>query len=427
MMKNSYRNKAGALLMAGLLLTAQTVQAAPVALTLEESVQRALMTNPTIKIADATREQALGSLREAKGGAGPALTYTHTDARTKSATDIKTDNFSNTFSASYKIYSGGYVTGKINQAKENYTSSELGVDKSLQQIKYDATNGYYSALAARNMVGLGQESVDRLQAHLQNVQAQFAVGTVAKVDVLRSEVELAQAQQTLTKAQNAYDLAIASLNNVVGLPLGTEVELKEELGYAQDSRQLNDCITYSLTNRPEVLQAQSSVKAAQAGVQAAKSGNLPTVSVVGKENWYDNSFGGDDNNNWSLTLQTAFNVFDSGVTSGQIKQAEAVLIKAQETQRQTRDSVQLDVRNAYLSLREAEKRIDTSKVAVVKAEEDYKIAQVRYQAGVGTNIDVMDSQVALTTAKTNYVQALYDYNTYRAQLDKAMGISVTGR
>lgn len=426
-MRRVWGRKAGTAFL-GLMLMASSVQAAPVALTLEESVQRALATNPTIKIADASREQALGALRTAQGGAGPALTYTHTDARTKSASTFRTDDsFGNTFSATYKIYSGGYVTGTIKQAKANYTSSELGVDKSLQQIKYDATNGYYSALAARNVVALDQESVDRLQAHLDNVQAQFAVGTVAKVDVLRSEVELAQAQQTLTKAQNAYNLAIASLNNVVGLPLGTELDLKEELAYMADARQLEECIVYSLDNRPEVLQADASVKAAQGGLQAAKSGNLPTVSVVGKENWYDDSFAGGNNNNWSLTLQTSLNVFDAGVTSGQIKQAEAALLKAKETQRQTRDSVQLDVRNAYLSLREAEKRIDTSKVAVVKAEEDYKIAQVRYRAGVGTNIDVMDSQVALTTAKTNYVQALYDYNTYRAQLDKAMGISVTIR
>ena len=75
-------------------------------------------------------------------------------------------------------------------------------------------------------------------------------------------------------------------------------------------------------------------------------------------------------------------------------------------------------------MQEAEKRIDTTKVAVVQAEEDYKIAQVRYSAGVGTNLDVMDSQVALTQAKTNYIQALYDYNTSKAKLEKAMGIPV---
>ncbi|MEG1160133.1 MAG: TolC family protein, partial [Acidaminococcaceae bacterium] len=105
-------------------------------------------------------------------------------------------------------------------------------------------------------------------------------------------------------------------------------------------------------------------------------------------------------------------------------QARGNRYKAEEAYRQTTDNVQLDVRNSYLNLKEAEKRISTSYVAVAKAEEDYHIAQVRYQAGVGTNTDVIDAQVALTQAKTNYVQALYDYNTSNATLERAMGIPV---
>jgi len=98
--------------------------------------------------------------------------------------------------------------------------------------------------------------------------------------------------------------------------------------------------------------------------------------------------------------------------------------KQTEQARQSRDSVQLEVRQAFLNMKEAEKRIETSKVAVDKAEEDFKIAQVRYSAGVGTNLDVIDAQLALTQAKTNNIQALYDYNTSKAKLDKAMGIPV---
>ncbi|MDD3395805.1 MAG: TolC family protein, partial [Acidaminococcaceae bacterium] len=118
------------------------------------------------------------------------------------------------------------------------------------------------------------------------------------------------------------------------------------------------------------------------------------------------------------------NIFDSGVTASKVAAARADKVKAEETYRQTTDSVQLDVRNNYLSLREAEKRIATSQTAVSQAEEDYRISILRYQAGVGTNTDVMDAQVALTQAKNNYIQALYDYNTSGAQLDKAMGVPV---
>ena len=95
---------------------------------------------------------------------------------------------------------------------------------------------------------------------------------------------------------------------------------------------------------------------------------------------------------------------------------------AKESYRQDTDAVQLDVRNCYFNLREAEKRISTTQVAVAKAEEDYHIAQVRYEAGVGTNTDVLDAQVALREARNNFNTALYDYNTSKSALQTAMGI-----
>ena len=97
---------------------------------------------------------------------------------------------------------------------------------------------------------------------------------------------------------------------------------------------------------------------------------------------------------------------------------------AEETYRDTVNSVELEVRSNYLGLREAEKRISTTQVAVAKAEEDFHIAQVRYMAGVGTNLDVIDAQVALTEAKTNFVNALYDYNTSKIALETSMGVPV---
>lgn len=118
------------------------------------------------------------------------------------------------------------------------------------------------------------------------------------------------------------------------------------------------------------------------------------------------------------------NIFDSGVTLSKVHSAEEKLVQAEETYRDTVNSVELEVRSNYLNLREAEKRISTTQVAVAKAEEDFHIAQVRYMAGVGTNLDVIDAQVALTEAKTNFVNALYDYNTSKIALETSMGVPV---
>lgn len=116
-----------------------------------------------------------------------------------------------------------------------------------------------------------------------------------------------------------------------------------------------------------------------------------------------------------------WNIFDSGVTGAKVKQAESSLNKAREQAVETGNSVELEVRQADLSMKEAEKRIGATQVAVDKAKEDLKIAQTKYYAGAGTNLDVIDAQLALVQAGTNYTEALYDYNTNQAKLQKAIG------
>lgn len=425
-----------------LVFNAGTGFAAPLELSLDESVIMALKNNPAVKIAEADKEKAAGSLTEARAGKLPSVGLTHKETRTANApssvvTDYTTtpftratipgsinDKYDNSASISLPLYTGGRAEGLIGQAKLNLGSADQGVSLSKQQLKLDATSAYFGLLQARNMVQLNQESVDRLAAHLQNVQLQYEVGTVAKTDVLRSEVELANAQQNLIKAQNGYDLAVASLNNVIGMPLDTEIKVKEELKYSKFNTSLEDSIKYAMEKRPDYIQATTGIDVAKKGVDVAKAGLRPSVTLTGYQDWNDQDFPGNDNNNWGVALTASMNILDSGLTHGKVKQAEAGLDKAAEQARQKKDAVQLEVRSSYLNMQEAEKRIETSQVAVDKAEEDYKIAQVRYSAGVGTNLDVIDAQVALTQAKTNYVQALYDHNTSKAQLEKAMGVPV---
>ena len=413
------------------LMSAQTAFAAAVEINLDKAIEMALKTNPTVKISEADSSVAKAQKDEAKASRWLSIDYTHKTARggyydpdPSSSQYAPRNSHTNGFTASIPLYTGGKLSGTIEQAVQNYKSSEYGVDESYQAVKLSATNGYYAVLQAIDTVKLSKDSVERLSAHLQNVQAQYDVGVVAKVDVLRSQVELADAEQTLIKAQNAYDLAVADLNNIIGLPHGTDLKVTESLQYNKYDNPMENCINFALANRPELFQAEAGIEAAKAAVKVAKSGYMPQVAASASNDWSSTSWPGDDNQNWGVGVSVSMNVFDSGVTAAKVNASEASLYKAEETYRQTKDSVQLDVRNNYLILREAEKRIATSKVAVDSAEEDYRISQLRYQAGVGTNIDVMDAQVALTQAKNNYVQALYDYNTSSAALAKAMGVPV---
>ncbi|EGO62953.1 TolC family protein [Acetonema longum] len=406
---------------------ASLASAAPMELTLEESIQLALTNNPAVKMAETNKTKASWGVKAARANKAPSVTLTHTSSRVRSDPSKSAgvsqigERFENVADLTWPIYTSGKVEGTIAQAKLGLKVAELGTAEARQQIKLEATTAYFNLLQAGHLVTLNQESVDRLAAHLKNVQAQYAAGTVAKTDVLRSEVELANAQQDLIQVQNSADLAAAALNNVLGLPLDTQITIKDQLKQEAVEWTMEESIGKAMADRPDAAQAKTNVQIAKYGVTVARSDRYPTIALFASQGYNDDEFPGDDNSNWAVGVSATWNVFDSGLSRSKVRQSQADLEYAKLQQKQALDGVELEVRQAYLNVREAEKRIATNQVAVNKAEEDYKIAQVRYTSGVGTNLDVIDSEVALTRAKTNYIQALYDYNTSRAQLEKAVG------
>ena len=431
------------------LLCSQSVFAETLELDLDDAVQRALTTNPAIKIAVSEKKGSRAELNAARAGRGISIDAEHRSGRGGYADDqysraltsisgttpVYTDkndgkgignSHSNAITASIPIYTGGQLSGTIDQAKANYKSYALGETKAYIEMKKTATDGYFSLLQAGNMENLYQDSVNQLEEHLKNVQAQYDVGVVAKVDVLRSEVSLANAQQQLIQATNNYDVAEASLNKIIGTSLDTTLKLKDSLQYTPYENDMQYCLDYASMNRAELEQSRLAIDAAKGAVKVAKSGFLPKVTASATESWggSGSNWPGDDKENWSVGIGATMNIFDSGVTLSKVHAAEEKLLQAEETYRDTVNSVELEVRSNYLGLREAEKRISTTQVAVAKAEEDFHIAQVRYMAGVGTNLDVIDAQVALTEAKTNFVNALYDYNTSKIALETSMGVPV---
>lgn len=423
-------------------------EAAPqvVELNLQQAMEKAFNTNPAIKISGYEKDSARANLNAARQSRGITITGQHSTTRggynddrtTRTPIAANTDtgafiystntskgignNHSNTISASIPIYTGGKLSGTIDQAKANYKYYLVGEQKAYNDMRETVTNSYYGMLQADNVQNLSRESVKRLEEHLKNVKAQYDVGVVAKVDVLRSEVELADAQQTLIQAENAYHIAEATLNKIVGLPMDTTLKLQDSMQYTPYDNDMKYCLDYAAEHRPDLEQARQNVEAAKGALKVARSGYMPQVSASASQNWNDTNWPGDENGNWSVGVGVSMNIFDTGVTLSKIHGAEADLAKAEESYRDAVDSIMLEVRSTYLNLREAEKRIKTTEVAVAKAEEDYHIAQVRYMAGVGTNTDVLDAQVALTDAQNNYVQSLYDYNTSKTSLETAIGV-----
>ena len=420
-----------------------------VELNLDDAMQRAFQTNPTVSIAQYELDSTRASYNAARQSRGVSISANHTTQRggydddqyvsrlkgIDGAGNLLYDRVnagkgignkhSNGLTASLPIFTGGKLSGTIKQAKANYQYNEVGVQRTYNEMRSTVTNGYFNMLQADNMQKLSAESVTRLEDHLKNVQAQYDVGVVAKVDVLRSQVELANAKQTLIQAENSYQVAEANMNKIVGLPMDTNLKLDNLLVYNAYDKNMDDCLAYAAEHRPELMQAKYNVDAAKGALMVARSGHMPQVAASASQAWSDTNWPGDENGNWGVGVNVTLNVFDTGVTLSKIHGAEADLKKAQETYRDTVDSVNLDVRSNYLGLREAEKRISTTKLAVEQADEDYRIAQLRYMSGVGTNTDVLDAQVALTQAKTNYTQALYDYNTSKTALETSIGVPMS--
>lgn len=429
-----------AVLIAGILLVNPSyVLAAPIELSLTDSIALALQNNPIIKTTEDDKMISNWAISEAKAKFGPSLTYSHKVTRTGlpqyslekyfSGTSLANiefggeyTSFGNSISVSVPLYTGGNLEGQLDQAKKKFQVADLEVKKNKQQLKLDTTTAYFNVLEALNQLQVNQESLTNLMEHLNSVQAQYEEGVVNKSDVLRSEVEVINARQDVMGAQNKYNLAMVSLKNVMSLPLTSEIKLKDDLIYQKYTFSVDDCVTYALNHRPDIIQVQAKIDIAKSGVKVAKSDNLPQVSFKGTNNWADDNFPGAKQDYWMVSLTASINLFDSGLTKAKVKGAESSLDKERHGVEQIRETAVLEVSQAYLNLKVAEERIGTSKAAVDKAQEAFRINEVCYKEGVGRNLDVIDAQLALVKAKTNYNQALYDYNSSKAKLDKAMGI-----
>jgi outer membrane protein TolC len=240
--------------------------------------------------------------------------------------------------------------------------------------------------------------------------------------VLQTEVRLANARNNLIKAQNIAKMVRYKLNTVIGINLTDDTQLDDRVTREPYNAALEDSLTEAFKNRPEMQQANLKIDMAKDKIKIARSDSRPTVSAEAVKNISDTSpSSSKDNDDWTVGVNMSFNIFDNGLAKAKTKEARAELTIATERKRQVEDAITLEVCNAYLNVKEAAERIENNQVAVNQSQRDYAMAQERYFAGIGTNLDVMDAEVAMTQAKTNYVVAIYDYVNGRAQLNKAMG------
>ncbi len=320
-------------------------------------------------------------------------------------------------------------TGGLNLA--NYRLEKLGVDISktnVEIVKRDiilqVRAGYFNILKALKLRNVAEQNVKLFEAQLEVAKAFFEVGIVAKNDVLQAEVRMAQARQDLVKAENGVAVAKVSFNTLLRRDINTPFEVVDILEYKAFPLPFAESLEEAMQQRPEIKTAEFAIKQAQESVRIARSSFFPTVTLSG--NYYRLSdeigLGGDyPSDRWTIQTLATFTFGDWGKTAYKVGESKVKVTQAEDSKKQLIDGITFEVKQDYLNMLQAEKNIGVAQKAIEQAEENLRMNEERYKYQVATATDVLDAVTLLTQARTNYYNALSDFNIAKAQLERAMG------
>ena len=316
-----------------------------------------------------------------------------------------------------------------------YGIAKKGADLANQDLRrtvidtsYNVTQTYFGVLAAQRLAKLSAESLQTAQSHQQQVQSMLNAGVVTKADLLRSEVQVANSEVALTQAKNEVELAKDAYNNAVGIDLETAVDL-QETGFTGTAPNLPDyktLLAQAYANRPDWQQFLLSTGISEDTLRVHQTEYLPTFTLSAATG---NAFTGYPSyqaevNNWRVTGNGSWTLFDGLGRENRIKEASENLDAQRANEDQVRNGIALEVRDAYLSLKATLDTISSTRKAVDSAQESYNVSSTRYQSGVGTNLEVIDAEVALNQAKVNNLQALFNVEIAKAKINKVVGKEV---
>jgi len=406
-------------------------------LTLPDALRYALDHNPGIAQARERIRQQHGVVLEVRSQQIPNLAVSGdvsaNDKELSAGSPPQNRNWGMSAQATQLVYSGGSVVASTRSARLTVQAAELELQSIVNETLLTVRTLFYSALLAKEQVGVQEENVKLLEEQLKDAQSRFEAGSVSNFEVLRAQVALANGQPDLITARNDYRLAIEELRRALGLsdraggsprgagstlpPLAGELALE---GRAQaDQADLANALGAARAQRPELQRLAKLAEAGEQQVVASRSGALPRVSAYGRYDWQRGGPGtgwSDRRDGWTAGLQTQWAIFDGRATAGRTAQAKSRLVQTRLALEETELAIDVEVRRAHSSLIEAQELVSASAAVVEQADEALRLARVRYSAGTATQLDVLTSQVELTRARLNQLQATYRYNVALATL-----------
>ncbi len=321
------------------------------------------------------------------------------------------------------VWDFGYTQNQYTIDKISFEKSKTDIDTTINEVVSNVKDAYYNLMYAFDRRQVAQDTLDDYTNIYNQAMAFWEVGTTTKVDVLFAQTNLEDAKAQLIAAENNIDIAFSKLNNAIGLPFVDPYTIDTSINYEPVTITMKECIEIANESRPDLKGAMLNVDLANQAVKLSYKTVFPRLEFQanygtgGIEDWTDKNW---YNYGGFLTFPTINPI----LLRNQVKKAKAQYEQMQfETKNQLND-IYLDIQNVYTRLKDAKARIPVSQAALDKAKENYELASGRYKVGYGNVIELKDAQVALSSAKLSYYQTLYEYNSARANLERAIGQTI---
>jgi outer membrane protein TolC len=330
-------------------------------------------------------------------------------------------------SATESIYDGGADVANFKQSQLNLKVAQETLRAQKLDVEFSAKQLYYGLLLAYETERIAREVVDQAKAHYENVNDKFKHGTASRFDLLQSKVQVSLMMPDLINAINEANIIKAQLNKLMGVDVNTPFELKEKLAYSQIDINERQFLQEAYVNRPEMILKRLGIDINKWSIEMAKSGQGPQISMDGEYYYRSNKprsdMFNDAHKNWYWGVSVSLPVFDGFSTLAKIREAQELYAKAVIDKDNVAEQTAVDIKQACFNLENALQLIISQKDNIEEAHEALRISEIRYTTGVGTNLDVIDSQVALGQVQKNLASGTYDYLMAEAQLNKTMGKS----
>ena len=394
---------------------------------LNECISIALTQHPKVMAAQQNVVEAQEKLAIKRGAKLPQVAF-RTDVQRYDSLPTNKSNIigggnTDVYSAvtlSTLLFSSGRAEADIDSASAIMYSTIEDLRRTRQDIAFSVARAYYNALRAETILGARAEAVTQMEQHLKIAREKFDVGKAARLDVLRAEVQLADVTQASLLAANQLDIARLELANAMGVdPESYQPIPAKDNTPAASFSDAGEFIPEALKANPEYLRSVLLIRAAESSVRSAKGESGPELGLIGSYNREGSDV--PDVENWNVGFAVTLPIYTGGITRAKVGQAKAVVEQNKANGDLSKQNITLAVRSAVLSTQDAANRLQATSKTIEQASEALRVAQEKYNAGLGSSTEVIDTQVALVQAETNYANALYDGKLAVAQLDYAIG------